>query len=67
MKRCPFCGAVPRFGPASAVGVVVRCRQCGARGPVFELTNANPRRLTMEEIDAELKTLAIEAWNKRDG
>ena len=66
IKPCPFCGdnSVPkvrRMDTAACkgvIGVFIECRNCHARGPVFD-------DFHNREAKSPLRDLALDAWNKR--
>ena len=65
LKPCPFCGGEARFGPESAVSVVVWCKDCYARATEVHLPHRNPKALTEEQMANLMREKATNAWNRR--
>lgn len=69
LKRCPFCGEIPRTemavtqmgGPEDRVSFTIRCPSCGVYKTVILRINAYAHFLDVDKAESEV----IIAWNKR--
>jgi hypothetical protein len=67
LRSCAFCGSYKiTVGHESVTSFAGRCRDCGARGPVFNLPDRMPEGVeNLNELEKILTRQALEGWNNR--